>query len=196
MRDKIGYTRFNPVEARAVGHPDRWPDLCSLNAHRRDGTPAGEFLNYTQLGRLRRQGHRAPRRKAMETYEINLAKLPWLEEHDYDKTGKEILSITRSKRREVLKGSNEKGFAGRKAVKAVDWNDSPDGPKVRTKPLCLTTYPKARQAYRRKRKYITNAYRQASRRIREGKAADFPYGTVPHGSTTAVTNPRPRGSPA
>jgi hypothetical protein len=131
----------------------------------------------------------------METYEIELAKFPWLEEHEYNKTGKEILSITRSKRREVLKKSNEKGFAGRKAVKAVDWNDSPDDPKESPEPLCLTTRPKTRETYRRKRRLITDAYRQASRRVRKGKSADFPYGTIPLGATSSVESPRPRGSP-
>ena len=195
LRDKIGYTLCNPVGARAVSHPDKWPGLCSLDAHRDGGMVTGKFLNRTQLGRLRRRGHRAPRRKAMETYEIELAKLPWLEDEPYSETGEEILSISCSKRREILENSNEKGFAGRKAIMALDWDDSPDEPKQSTEPLCLTTSPKTRRVYRRKRRLITDAYRQASRRVREGKSADFPYGTIPLGATKAVNGPSPRGSP-
>jgi REP element-mobilizing transposase RayT len=196
FRDKIGYTLCNPVEARAVSHPEKWPGLCSLDAHRNGGTVTGEFLNYTQFGRLRRRGHRAPRRKAMETYEIELAKLPWLEDEPYSETAEEILSITRAKRREVLQKSNKKGFAGRKAIRAIDWKESPDEPKESTEPLCLTSCSETREIYRRKRRLITVAYRQASRRVRQGKPADFPYGTIPLGATKAVTGPRARGSPS
>lgn len=196
--DKIAYTLCNPIEARLVSDFDKWPGISSWDAHDGDGTVVGHFLKKTLKSNYERRGVDNPKKKAMHSYSFQLGAPPGLEDVPYQEVGRKIRKYTKKRRKQILRRHSQtyKGripFLGRRGVLSLDPSDKPSNPAKSRQPACHTVDPKRRAEYRETRRRITNAYKRATEKLRNGKTARFPAGTIPHGWNRPVDPDRDSG---
>lgn len=196
--DKIAYTLCNPIEARLVRDFDRWPGISSWDAHGSDGRVVGQFLNKSQKKRYERRGIKKPKKKALSSYSFQLGAPPGLEGESYETVGRKIREYAKKRRTEILERHSRtlKGrisFLGPRGVLSLDPSDRPKNPAKSPQPACHTVDPNRRAEYKKMRKRVTSAYRRATEKLRAGKPARFPAGTIPHSWSRPVDPERDTG---
>ena len=191
LRQKINYTLINPVRAGLVRHPSNWPGVTSYGLYRRGGSEEAWYLDRKRLRALKRkskEGAVDPRR-AMLSYDLELTAPPALQDRSLVEAGREVLSdVDATCRKWVEKQRlSTSDFLGATAVRRQDPLGRPSEPPEGAEPLCHTTIPRKAKEYRRQFANVTNRYREALRRWREGEeTVSFPPGTYPPGWLQAV----------
>jgi REP element-mobilizing transposase RayT len=181
MWGRLTYTLNNPVEARLVPKIEHWPGVSSFECHRDSKPFTGKSLNKTKLEKLRDKGIENPFKCALEEYSVDLVVPPALEGKSGEDANQQILEHIESDRKGRLKAHTERGFAGAKDVLNTPWGERPENPDKSPQPLCHTTCKEKWQTYKEHHHRTTTFFKKASQRLRAGREATFPSGTIPPG---------------
>jgi putative transposase len=193
---KLCYTLCNPCLSNLVRHPKRWPGLSSWSIHTSGEPLVGTHAGWKDRQRVRRKhpewSDEEVRKEAAKTYELELAKLPMWEHLDDDAYHKKIRELVQEYALDIDK--KRKGrCVGPQAVLSQHFNDSPDSPKVSSKPVCLASNPQLKMDYKQQVREITDRYREAVGKLRQGKTdVEFPHGTIPPGHACCAGSARAR----
>ena len=200
MIERMVYMMANPTEAGLVEHPEKWPGVCSWDAHRSGGEVTGQHLLKKEYRRYR-QTHpdsdetfeevRANWEQA--TFTLQLARLPvWRDVDDdtYVERLRELVDAECDRIRRDRK-TRRKDFLGAWGVRAQHWNRRPKTIERSPQPLCHSCDPQKRAEHREMIATVTGLYRRAMKKLREGtprqKArVSFPHGTYPPGRLCCV----------
>ena len=198
LLDKLRYTLCNPCESNLVSHPMLWPGLSSWSVHKSGEPLVGKRVNKKEYWRLRRKhedmSHAEAEAKATVEYPLEMAKLPMWADLGDDEYRKKVCQEV-CDHAEHLADQPTKRCLGVKKVLSQSWDARPKNPKQSTCPLCHTSVPELRQAYKDQHRDITDRYRQAVGKLRKGYSdVEFPMGTIPPGRRDCVGTPKPRDS--
>lgn len=192
VRQQLNYILMNPVRAGLVRHPSDWPGVSSTELHRTGSSREVEWIDHKQLRKLRRRADSdevVDPSRAAETYELEVTNPPDLADCTAAEAGEEIFSDLEVLCRDWVGSQRLEGeeFAGAERVREQDPLARPGEPPEGPEPLCHTTDPEKREEYRQKLTNVTNRYRKALQRWRDGNAeVSFPPGTYPPGWLEAV----------
>ena len=195
MVDKMAYMMSNPTEADLVAHPDRWPGVCSWDAHMGDGRVTGHRLLKKEFRRLRRQDPDLTWEEALEEadHTFELAPIPaWadLDPETYRTTLRELVDDRCEAYQRELK-RRRRNFMGARKVVAQHWNRRPASTDRSPQPLCHCHDPKRREEHVEWYFEVCGRYRKAmgdytSESARKRARAAFPHGTYPPGRRRAA----------
>ncbi|QDG49589.1 hypothetical protein FIV42_02185 [Persicimonas caeni] len=190
MIDRLRYTVCNPCESDLVSHPKKWPGLCSWQIHDNGEPLVGEVVDRETYWREKRKKKNEDKTEAelieMATvrYPLELAKLPKWEDMDDEAYHQKMREECHKHAGELAK-KRCRPCLGRKKVLAQKWSSRPRNPKKAPRPLCHGGDLQQREEYRQQRWDVTDDYRKAVGKWREGKTQvkriEFPEGTIPPG---------------
>lgn len=188
LKEKILYVAMNPVEAGLVPHPEKWPGVSSWRARCSGEAMEGAYLSKGRLSQLRRRAERPDEvgiERAMLEYEVEVTNPPAKKGMSVAEFGEEIAREVEARCADVARRRRQEGkraFLGAERVRRLDPLSKPDAPAHSPHPLCHTSDPAKREAYRAFYARVESTYEQQGKRWRAKKVpVRFPAGTFPPG---------------
>ena len=187
MLGRLRYNVCNPCESGLVHHPKAWPGLCSWDIHESGEPLVGKVVDRDLYWKYKRRKANEDkteaelRKMATIEYPLELAKLPkW--ENLSDEAYHEKMRQECHNHAGELARVRKKPCLGAQKVLAQTWYHRPKKSKHAPRPLCHGSDLEKREEYREQRRLVTDRYRQAVGKLRDGKTdVEFPAGTIPPG---------------
>lgn len=177
---RLRYLLSNGVKEGLVASPREWPGATSVHGLLGDMVLEGTWVDRDCLRRARAKNPNVSVEEFSTTVEVPLSPLPqWAD------LGAEQL---RAKYEELVRDVEAEGvrsglsFMGAQAVMMEDPHASPLEPERRRAPICHTTSPALRRAFRDAYRSFVGVYREAARLLRssaETYSAKYPGGSFP-----------------
>jgi hypothetical protein len=170
MVERLRYIMAHGAKENLVWDPEQWPGAKSLPALIRSEVLHGTVYNRTGYCRARCKGKRVKLSQFAERYEVPLAPLPCWRDVSPERYRELCRGILEDIRDETKKRFRREKIApmGPRAVKKMDPLSRPNNPKRSPAPLCHTRSKAARDDFVHCLREFVGAYREASRRFRNG----------------------------
>jgi len=186
LLEKIGYTVNNAVRHGLVTHPEAWPGVVSIGAHRSGGPLSGEWLDHNEWYNLSRRQKIPPRSRAMVEHSVELHVPEVLPGDETAERRRAMLERIERDRKRFCRDAgldrhqrpeNPEYYSTR------DWRTEQniDEEWCNIRRACAGSDGEAVSEYLESRREIDERYREAANAWKRGQQATFPVGTYPPG---------------
>jgi len=179
---RLRYVLEQGCKESLVWTPREWPGFTTLRAALTGKPLRGVWLNRTEMFRSQRRGEDRPESSFHEHETCSLAPLPCWKHLSAKEHQRRIAEIVRDIEDDTRRRHTEQRSEplGRARILSQEPQERPNKVKRSPAPWIHAHSKKARAAYRRAYAWYLAAYREASRRFREGELnVEFPPGCFP-----------------
>jgi hypothetical protein len=177
---RLRYLLSNGVKEGLVASPREWPGATSVHGLLGNMMLEGTWVDRDALRRARAKDPNVSVEQFSTTVEVPLSPLPqWAGLEREELRGKYEALVHEVEAEGARTGLS---FMGPQAVMMEDPHASPQAPERRRAPICHTTSPALRRAFRDAYRAFVGAYREAARLVRttaESFSAKYPDGSFP-----------------